>query len=608
MSYVAEPYAQFVDDLLTALTGGEVRTRFRFLEEQQPFLLHPPGPVVKSTLRVFGQADGAFRLFATDRDFVLTAENAVEWKARPDGTPAADAVWPDEGTSFFANYDHRGPQGVGPRLTDRNPGSVTRLISETFGREFAVISSQLQSVYEAAFLETAGSRDLDQLVALLGLTRRDRTHATGTVVFSRSSPAPADVSIPAGTRVSTAEPPPATFETSEAATLRRGSLSVEVPIRALLPGGGSVVPAGAISVVHRPIFGIDRATNPQATRLAGDSESDDALRARARRALEGSGKATSGALVGALATLPGVREKDVRIEENHLERPGVITLHVAAPLDGEQCVRAVDLIAQTRPAGVRVLHNVDCDTPLGPLSAGENVVEEAPEADGGASPAGVEGLFFPAVVEATLLPAGERLTAAERAALKRAGEDAARAFVAEAGIGETLIYNRLVASLMSIEGVLDVTLSMYPAGAPDPVPVHRNVYPGGTLRASVDRSHGGAFTVQVGGQLVAVDVTVSLVLRGAGLLGDPVANLEDARVVVADQLAEGVATLDRLSVATLQGVTVEPESFSITVESFRVEWIDAGVRDNQEFTDPADGFGIDPVHRPWVRSVSLATP
>ena len=40
-------------------------------------------------------------------------------------------------------------------LNDRNPGSVTRLLAESFAREFAVLSRQLESVYQAGFLTTA---------------------------------------------------------------------------------------------------------------------------------------------------------------------------------------------------------------------------------------------------------------------------------------------------------------------------------------------------------------------------------------------------------------------------------------------------------------------
>ncbi|HEU4730120.1 MAG TPA: baseplate J/gp47 family protein, partial [Kofleriaceae bacterium] len=232
MSFAAEPYSQFVDNLLRGLTGGVVRTRFRFLDEDRPFLLAPPGAILPSTLVVFGQAGGAFHRFARGRDFQLSADNAIDWLARPDGTPATDAVWPDEGTDFFVNYDHTGPTGPVPLLSDRNPGSVVRLLSESFAIEMAVLSKQLDGVYRAGFIDTAGGRDLDQLVRLVGVERRTRANAVGAVVFSRNSPATADIAIAAGTRVSTAEPPLVTFQTQADGLLRRGSLSVELGVRA----------------------------------------------------------------------------------------------------------------------------------------------------------------------------------------------------------------------------------------------------------------------------------------------------------------------------------------------------------------------------------------
>src|SRR5439155_17137645 len=107
--------------------------------------------------------------------------------------------------------------------------------------------------------------------------------------------------------------------------LHRGSLSLEVPIRATVSGEAGVVAERAVAVINRPILGIESVSNPQPTQLAGSDETDDALRARARRALEGAGKATRGALVAALTSLPAVRDKDLRLEEDHRLRPGGVT-------------------------------------------------------------------------------------------------------------------------------------------------------------------------------------------------------------------------------------------------------------------------------------------
>jgi baseplate J-like protein len=619
VSYAAEPYAQFADDLLTALTGGVIREQFLFVPENAPFLLQPPGPVVKSTLLVAGQADGAYARFRTDRDFTLTAGNAIQWNAGTDGTPAADAVWPDLGTPFFVNYDHRGPSGLAPLLSDRNPGSVTRLLAESLAREYAVLSRQLEGVYRAGFLATSTGRDLDQLVALLGLERRSRTAAAGTVVFSRSTPAPADVFVPAGTLLSTAEPPAVTFETSEDVTLHRGTLSAEVPVRATTAGALGVVPAGTIAVINRPLFGIETAANPQPTALAGADETDAELRLRVTRVLEGSGKATVGAMLAALTSLPGVREKDIRLAEDHLKRPGVIVLSVAAPLDADTAERALGLIEASRPAGVRVIHNLDAPAPLGTLTPGANAADDDLEPPAEAT--SVPGpLYFPVVAAAVLLPATAALSPQQRNALKRKGEDTVRAFVADAGVGETLVYNRLVADLMALDGVLDVTLQLYPQIVPPVTPPvtspatppsatrRRNVQPSATLRPTVDPKHSGALAVEVGGQLVALDVKVEVTLKNAGALGNRADDLEEVRQEAAGRLHDLVPALAALSADDLQAKLGGTDTWSVDTLSFNAEYVAAGVILNRPFVLGSPALPLSDLERPWVRSVVVTEP
>ena len=195
MSYVAEPYAQFVDDLLTGFTGGHVRETFRMLEEQRPFRLSTDGAVLPNTLRLFGQKEGAankfeFNLFKLNIDYQLLNGRDIQWLSKTDGSPAADATWPADSTTFYVNYESTGGSQILPRLTDRSSGSVTRLLAESVGREYAVLSGQLEKVYEAAFLSTATARDLDNVVALIGLERYGRNVAEGMVSFSRTTPSP----------------------------------------------------------------------------------------------------------------------------------------------------------------------------------------------------------------------------------------------------------------------------------------------------------------------------------------------------------------------------------------------------------------------------------
>ena len=611
MTYVAEPYVQFVDDLLRSLTGGVVRDRFVFLDEERPYQLAPPGPVLRRSLRVHGQAGGAHRVFVADKDFALESDGVtVTFLARADGTPAAGAVWPDPATAFFASYDHAGPEGPAPRLDDRNPGSIVRLLAETFGREYAVLSRQLEAVYESAYLDTATGRDLDQVVSLVGVTRRDRTFATGSVVFARTSPAQADIFVPAGTRLSTADSPSVSFETTADSTLRRGNLSTDAPVQATAPRARGVVSAGSITVIHRPILGIQSASNPQATQLGGQTETDDALRARARRALEGSGHATTGAMLQALSSTPGVRGKDVRIAEDPILRPGLLTLHVAVPLDERLAADAVARVEAVRPAGIRVLHNLDSAASIEPATPGENGTPDdgtdgavtTPQASAEVS-AAADGLFHPVYVRAVLLPASGRLTPEERVALGRRGEETVAAFVEEAGVGEVLVYNRLVAALMALDGVLDVTLELRPAARPSS-PVRRNLHPPSTLRPTVAPDEGGAIVVEIAGALVALDIDISVTTKGVlapDLVADQVSARESVRQTVAGELRTGIVSIATITPVTLGALIASSDHYEVTDPSYTVEFLDGGVRIGERDATVV----LSPLERPWIRSLRL---
>jgi uncharacterized phage protein gp47/JayE len=597
MTYAVEPYSQFVDDLLTALTGGTIREDFRFLAEQAPYKLTAAEPVVPASVRVFGLARGAFARFQRDRDFTLGDQNTIDWRAQTNGTPAADAVLPDTGSVFYVNYETVPEFIATPRLTDRNVGSVTRLLAESVAREFAVLSGQLQAVYRAAFLDTATNRDLDNLAGLVGISRRGATFAAGSVVFGRSSPAPADIFVPAGTRLSTLNAPVAVFETTETRTLRRGELSVEAPIAALAAGGGGVVSAGTIGVLNRPILGIETVQNPLATRFAASAESDASLRARARRGLEGAGKATTGALVGVLAGLPGMREKDVLVSEDPIARPGIVEIKVALPEMKEEervrtAARAVELIEATRPVGVRVVADIDAPRPPGQAEPGVNPGEDADDAP-------AVKLSKPVDIQVQLAPASLALTPVQREDLRAAGKRTVHAFVAEAGIGETLVYNRLVAQLMAINGVMDVSLEWQEAGgaAVTGQPKRKNLVP----RDVSLRPVAGVITVELGGALIMLDMAVTVVPKEVGTM-DAQTTMNTALAEIETQLRNGLRAFagPTLTTGALKSMLVS-STYDLPDLHYKVEYQDAGVRIHQQDVElPLTGL-----EKVWIRSVSL---
>lgn len=122
----------------------------------------------------------------------------------------------------------------------------------------------LQEVYESAFLDTATGQALDDVVAIIGIQRRDAIHATGVERFSATGPVTQDYPIQSGTTVQTGGDQPVEFETTETNTLElidsfeSGSLSkysgntasASIVADAAAPQGDNVLELDATDGAH----------------------------------------------------------------------------------------------------------------------------------------------------------------------------------------------------------------------------------------------------------------------------------------------------------------------------------------------------------------------
>ena len=147
------------------------------------------------------------------------------------------------------------------------------------------LAAQVYGLYEEAawtkkqcFPPTATGEDLDKHAFLRGLTRGQASRAEGRLRFSVERAASTDLPIPAGTVCLTAGL--TAFATTEEGVLPAGSLSVEVPARAVEPGAGGNVAALAIRTMTVAPTGIDAVINPAPFTGGGAEEDDESLRAR----------------------------------------------------------------------------------------------------------------------------------------------------------------------------------------------------------------------------------------------------------------------------------------------------------------------------------------
>ena len=101
------------------------------------------------------------------------------------------------------------------------------------------------------------------------------------------------------------------FETTDAAVIDAGTTEGSATITAVEPGPWGNVNAGAVVVMPTPPTGVDAVTNPLPISGGEDPEADDAVRERARHALERAGNATMGALEFTVREVDGVEDVTV---------------------------------------------------------------------------------------------------------------------------------------------------------------------------------------------------------------------------------------------------------------------------------------------------------
>jgi uncharacterized phage protein gp47/JayE len=462
MTFVAQPFEQIADDLLTELTGGVAREEHQFIGLAETYSVASPD-VMPESISVSGQVGPSFIRFDRDIDYALDfSSGTIKWK---DG---GGARHPDDRTYFYINY-YRAE--TPRRLTDRNPGSVTFLLATAFAREFAVLQKQMSFIYESAFVDLATGSSLDHVAALLGITRKDARFAVGEVVFVRDTPAPGDITIPAGTVVATERGE--AFETVERRTLSRGQLAISASIRAIVEGAAGRVDARSIKIINRPIFGIDGVVNREATAFATDKESDEALRRRIRGALERAGKASLEAIkLALLEQVPGLNDTNVQVVERQ-DASGLVEVKfgLGDAVDSELVRRVDDAILSARAAGIRVTHNLPRPGGVPSSQTGFTLIAE------GARPpvrlaveiversaAGVLDLQV-AVLVRLLDPA---LSAAQKDAVENDVRARVRGYFESLPMGAAVIHSKLLGAVIGHDAIADAIVRLGPAGASPP--------------------------------------------------------------------------------------------------------------------------------------------
>lgn len=323
------------------------------------------------------------------------------------------------------------------RITNLNPGGVFRTLIELSMQGVADLYTLLLSVVPQGFAAHATGKWLNLKVKDVDLTRLAATKSVGTITFSRTAVAGA-IRIPAGTIVKTdlsAQGEALRFFTTQDVIMPDGAAQASVPVQAEFPGARYNVGDGYIKNLVTNVPGIDSVTNAAGwiTQSGTDEETDEALRRRYfLRWSELSQGGTDDAYISWALKVAGVAEASVNSE--HPRGQGSVDVIITGP----QGMPSAALISEVQAYIDKRRPNV------------ANVLVKAPTA---------------AVIDVAVtvqLPT----TVGDKAATKTKAETLIKALfgqttdpvVSRLRIGEDLYHSRLVALLMTVPNVVNVTI------------------------------------------------------------------------------------------------------------------------------------------------------
>lgn len=163
------------------------------------------------------------------------------------------------------------------------PGTPERKIIDTVAQAIAETNVDIFVQTYQYDVDTRYGQDLDDFLSLFGFARQAAKRATGEVVFSRGTPAPAPVLIPAGTQIArgtNAVNAQVIFQTVVNGFIGEGQTEVTVPIEAVVPGVSGNIPANTITQFITNISNISGVTNLIATSGGTNDEGDAEFRLR----------------------------------------------------------------------------------------------------------------------------------------------------------------------------------------------------------------------------------------------------------------------------------------------------------------------------------------
>lgn len=331
--------------------------------------------------------------------------------------------------------------GADVNLSEYSPlGMFFKVVAFTM----AVIWQLAEYVYYGAYKDTAEGYQLDGVCQYIGITRKPASYATGTVTFTGT----VGTVIPLQFLVSTGT---YQFWTQQIATIPSGG-TVDVPIRALELGNTSNVLASTITTIVNPLTGVTSVTNALGTTGGADVETDEALRARYDESISLGGASTTSAIEAELLQVQNVVAAVVTENVTMGTVGGIPAKAFEAMVYGGINADIADAIYRTKAAGIQAFGDITVpitDDNGQVHNIGFSRVTEVPVY-----------VHVTLTKDVDLFPVNGMTTIETNIIKYIGGTDADTTKYYGLGLGDDVVYTKIIGICHSVAGVTDVTVTL----------------------------------------------------------------------------------------------------------------------------------------------------
>lgn len=308
----------------------------------------------------------------------------------------------------------------------------------------AVIWQLAEYVYYGAYKDTADGYQLDGVGQYVGITRKAATYAVGTATFTGTSGTviPLQFIVSTGTYL---------FWTQQIATIPAGG-TVDVPIRAIELGNTSNVLANTITTIVNPLTGVTSVTNATATTGGANVETDEAFRARYDESISVGGASTTEAIKAEILTVANVIDATVTENVTMATVDSIPAKAFRSMVYGGTDADIANVIYRTKAAGIQAYGAI-----VVPITDDNGQVHNIGFSRVVEVPVYVHVTL---TTDAELFPV-DGMTTIETNIIKYiGGTDADSTKYYGLGLGDDVVYTKIIGICHSVTGVTDVVVTL----------------------------------------------------------------------------------------------------------------------------------------------------